>query len=249
MCDAGQEIYYTTHEFFLSERSLYLVIFNLSKGLNAAYMEHWLQSIVATHLDQCAEEQVEAIALELTEKYSARFPNIKTVKFVSCSLGKGLGAVQEAIEEVVGSQEHMGERMPKSYMALERALIAERAKRVPPVLSWEEFRELAKRCGVDDDLGTLHHHLIIFTIFTINTTIFLSSTGASRGFGAAAAAGLRHEEETEGAPAKRGRQARQEQRSLRCHSAPAQPGLPRTIYYSFIIQLISQFICFVLTFL
>lgn len=182
LCCAGQEIYYTTHEFFLSERSLYLVIFNLSKGLNAAYMEHWLQSIVArapdapvmivgTHLDQCAEEQVEAIALELTEKYSARFPNIKTVKFVSCSLGKGLGAVQEAIEEVVGSQEHMGERMPKSYMALERALIAERAKRVPPVLSWEEFRELAKRCGVDDDLGTHHHHhLITFIIITTSVT-------------------------------------------------------------------------------
>jgi hypothetical protein len=62
----------------------------------------------------------------------------------------------------------MGERMPKSYMALERALIAERAKRVPPVLSWEEFRELAKRCGVDDDLGTLHHHHLIFMIITIS---------------------------------------------------------------------------------
>lgn len=37
----GQEIYYTTHEFFLSERSLYLVIFDLSKGLNASYLEHW----------------------------------------------------------------------------------------------------------------------------------------------------------------------------------------------------------------
>jgi hypothetical protein len=57
--------------------------------------------------------------------------------------------------------------------------------------------------------------------------VILSSTGASRGFGAAAA-GLRHEEETEGAPAKRGIQARQEQRPLRCHSAPAQLGLPRT---------------------
>jgi hypothetical protein len=68
-CVVGQEIYYTTHEFFLSERSLYLVIFDLSKGLNAAYMEHWLQSIVSrapdapvmvvgTHLDQCADDQV-----------------------------------------------------------------------------------------------------------------------------------------------------------------------------------------------
>jgi len=38
---AGQEVYYITHEFFLSERSLYLIIFNLSNGLNASYIEYW----------------------------------------------------------------------------------------------------------------------------------------------------------------------------------------------------------------
>ncbi len=37
----GQEIYYTTHEFFLSERSLYLVTFNTAKGPEESYMEHW----------------------------------------------------------------------------------------------------------------------------------------------------------------------------------------------------------------
>lgn len=48
----------------------------------------------------------------------------------------------------------MGERMPKSYMALERAVISERLKRTPPVLSWAEFREVAHLCGIEDDVGT-----------------------------------------------------------------------------------------------
>lgn len=66
---AGQEIYYTTHQFFLSERSIYLVVWNLLEGTvfstciilllfimctysmdteeTASRIEFWLQSINA----------------------------------------------------------------------------------------------------------------------------------------------------------------------------------------------------------
>jgi hypothetical protein len=37
---AGQEIYYSTHKFFLSERSLFLVVFNLLAP-EQAFVEYW----------------------------------------------------------------------------------------------------------------------------------------------------------------------------------------------------------------
>ncbi len=39
-----------------------------------------------------------------------------------------MSGLQSAVESVVSEQEHIGERMPKLYMALERAIIAERYK-------------------------------------------------------------------------------------------------------------------------
>jgi hypothetical protein len=38
--DAGQEIYYSTHQFFLSERSLYVVVFNLLAP-EQSHVEYW----------------------------------------------------------------------------------------------------------------------------------------------------------------------------------------------------------------
>jgi GTPase SAR1 family protein len=37
---AGQEIYYATHQFFLSERSLFLVVFNLVSPVESR-IEYW----------------------------------------------------------------------------------------------------------------------------------------------------------------------------------------------------------------
>lgn len=42
--NAGQEIYYSTHQFFLSERSLFLVIFNLV-NLVESRVEYWCGSL------------------------------------------------------------------------------------------------------------------------------------------------------------------------------------------------------------
>ena len=40
MREIGQEIYYATHQFFLSERSLFLVVFNLL-SLVQSRVEYW----------------------------------------------------------------------------------------------------------------------------------------------------------------------------------------------------------------
>jgi len=59
---AGQELYYTTHQFFLSGRSIFVVVWNLEKPIEDSRVDFWLNSIqskianatvvlVGTHLD------------------------------------------------------------------------------------------------------------------------------------------------------------------------------------------------------
>ena len=60
---AGQEVYYTTHQFFISPGSLFIIVFNCCKPLRDAKILYWLNSIqsrvknqkvliIATHVDQ-----------------------------------------------------------------------------------------------------------------------------------------------------------------------------------------------------
>lgn len=65
---AGQELYYSTHQFFLSDRSIYLLVCNIMKPIEDSRVEFWVHSIaskvrrpqiilVGTHLDLVPEPE------------------------------------------------------------------------------------------------------------------------------------------------------------------------------------------------
>jgi hypothetical protein len=83
-------VYYTTHQFFINPRSIFLVVFNLKeKGEETARVDYWLQSIrarsdsspvilIGTHADEVDNKYIEEIHEYMTKKYLATFPNIKS---------------------------------------------------------------------------------------------------------------------------------------------------------------------------
>ncbi|GAM18438.1 hypothetical protein SAMD00019534_016130 [Acytostelium subglobosum LB1] len=163
---AGQEIYYTTHQFFLSERSVYLVAWNVILQEEDSRVEFWLQSIttrtkdapiiiVGTHLDESNKGSTKSIKKRIREKYCARFPSIVDVKLVSCTSGKGINTLRERIEEIIASQPTMGESLPCSYMLLENLVKEETKKRVIPTIPWPEFMQLGTICTIRDEAELL----------------------------------------------------------------------------------------------
>src|SRR5205814_9165200 len=63
----GQQIYHATHQFFLTERSLYVVAWNARLGAEQGKLHYWLDTIkalapkapvllVATHIDERAPD-------------------------------------------------------------------------------------------------------------------------------------------------------------------------------------------------
>ncbi|KAF2071594.1 hypothetical protein CYY_007084 [Polysphondylium violaceum] len=163
---AGQEIYYTTHQFFLSERSVYIVAWNLCLAEEESRVEFWLQSIstrakdapiiiVGTHLDDVNRNNAKPLKKKMKEKYCTRFPNIKAIKLVSCTSGKGIPSLRETLESVVTSQPTMGESLPRSYMLLENLVKEETKKRVIPTIPWSEFIQLGSICTITDEAELL----------------------------------------------------------------------------------------------
>ncbi|KAL6057002.1 Myotubularin-like phosphatase domain [Balamuthia mandrillaris] len=155
---AGQEVYYSTHQFYLSRRSIYIVVFNLmDKNImagNFRRVEYWLQSVnakakgapivvVGTRQDLASQSQVNELFLKMQSQF-ADF-GVKKYIAVSCLTGKGLKALKDGIVELALSQRNMGEQIPVSYLELEKVAFrmkVERQKnRQPPTISWPDFRE------------------------------------------------------------------------------------------------------------
>jgi len=194
----GQELYYTTHQFFLSERSLYLVIFKatIPKEQNLSIIKHWLFSIAAkignktpiilvgTHIDfeVCTSEYIQSYGIflqtELTQ-YTSHFA-VKQIHFVSCEQESGLEYLKRGISDILLEEEHVGADIPKSYLLLEEILERrgenEKALGNPPILDFEGYRNLAATCGIThkEELAAVTetlHNLGVLMHFTMTTTI------------------------------------------------------------------------------
>lgn len=162
---AGQEIYYPTHQFFLSPKAIYIVVFDPRKDISETRLEYWLQSIngragsesivylVATHADDPKfndKKDVQKTKLyeylgEVEQKFYVRFPFIRKIVPVSNKTGYEIDNLRKLL--VTGAQSLLSNipPIPVKYRHLENMLLQEKEKRKNlPLLEWSEVTELAK---------------------------------------------------------------------------------------------------------
>lgn len=166
---AGQEIYYTTHQFFLSQRSIYLLVWDLRYEDEECKVSYWLQSIrsrtnnspviiIGTHADEFGtHEEATAKADRVRKKYQKRFPFIKYSVAVSAKTGSDIDLLVQKIREVIRVQDHMGELIPKTYMEMERLVrteciaVKEGRAPYPPLRNWADIQKLGSYCYISDE--------------------------------------------------------------------------------------------------
>ncbi|XP_022652148.1 leucine-rich repeat serine/threonine-protein kinase 1-like isoform X3 [Varroa destructor] len=145
----GQREYYSTHQYFLSKRSLYLVVWSMLEGERGVRSLHqWLVNIqarapnspviiVATHHDLVQEKYPSTYSEDLQQMVRDRFlqtvdadkrglPRILDSIEVSCKTKHNIRRLAELIYDTAydlrctGSKERLLEqRIPASYLALE----------------------------------------------------------------------------------------------------------------------------------
>lgn len=141
----GQEIYYATHQFFLSDQSVFLVVWDLRYEEEDSRVGFWLQSIrararspyviiVGTHADEAsgdpswtrptsANASSDPIMQRLhavRQKYRS-YPMVRGVVAVNCVVGdisELISQITSALQELPG----MGVPIPSSHLALSRFL-------------------------------------------------------------------------------------------------------------------------------
>jgi Leucine-rich repeat (LRR) protein len=185
---AGQEVYYPTHQFFLTQRSIYLVVFNLM-DVRASRVDYWLKVVkarangapcvvVGTHRDdkRCDKKYWTSVLQRLRAKYQARFPFIKDYVAVSCKTEKGIKELKNLLITLALSSPIMNQSVPLSYVLLEEHI--RRLRQTQYTVTVREFEALAATAGIErsDDVRTA---LTFFNDVGVVTTYFTTAPRSS----------------------------------------------------------------------
>ncbi|VTR93317.1 small gtp-binding protein : Leucine-rich-repeat protein OS=Acaryochloris marina (strain MBIC 11017) GN=AM1_1973 PE=4 SV=1: LRR_4: LRR_6: LRR_6: LRR_6: LRR_6: LRR_8: Miro [Gemmata massiliana] len=159
----GQQVLYETHRFFLTARSLYLVVLSARKENETEQEAHliaWLRSIRTRTL-----EDVPVIVvinkyegnqnLQTDEKRLRReFPVIKRFVRTSCRAefkGQGIDELRRAVVEVIQAElPHVRDPFPRSYFNVKEEL-AKTARRAS-ILNTNKYRDKCRAQGITDRL-------------------------------------------------------------------------------------------------
>lgn len=146
----GQEIMRATHQLFLSERSIYVIVLDGRKDENP---EHWLKQVLAVSknspilivLNKIDDHYDDNIRRQhLKEKY----PNILDFFKASCKSGTGIAKLKNTIKEEVAKLEMRNFVLAKNWLAIKDDL--GELKKESDHISHQDFTEICAKHSIED---------------------------------------------------------------------------------------------------
>ncbi len=123
----GQEIMHATHQFFLTERSLYLLVINTREDELANRIEYWLKLIESLGNQApviIVGNKIDDHPLDLDRHgLQTKYPNIKGFIGTSCATGLGIGELKQKITEIIANEmPHVFDPIPVKWLNLKDKL-------------------------------------------------------------------------------------------------------------------------------
>jgi internalin A len=146
----GQEIMHATHQFFLTERSLYLLVLSGREGVEDADAEYWLKLIqsfggnspVVIVLNKIKEHPFDVNRNALLRKY----PFIREFVKTDCEDATGIEELRGVVERETDRLEHLRDAFPGSWFSIKDKLAGMKRN----YLSFEEYRKECAELGEED---------------------------------------------------------------------------------------------------
>lgn len=146
----GQEIMHATHQFFLTERSLYLLVLSGRDGGEDADAEYWLKLIesfggdspVIVVLNKIKEHPFDVNRNALKQKY----PFIRDFIRTDCKDDEGIADLRHVVERETDKLEHLRDAFPAAWFSIKDKLAGMKKN----YLSFDEYRRECARLGEED---------------------------------------------------------------------------------------------------
>jgi len=147
----GQEIMHATHQFFLTRRSLYLLVMDARAGEKESNIHYWLKIIssfggespVLVVINKCDQHPHELNETALLRNY----PNIRGFVQTSCETGEGVAELRREIGKQIRRLPHVFDELPLSYFQVKETLEQEAKKQ--NYLPIKEYHSICKQRKVN----------------------------------------------------------------------------------------------------
>ncbi|QTA85597.1 COR domain-containing protein [Desulfonema magnum] len=156
----GQEIYHATHQFFLTRRSLYLLVWDACQEEENSRIDYWLNAI-----ETFAEDSPILIVMNKADERSndlnfhelkQRYPQIAASVKVSAKNGTGIKALRTLICKQAWKLPLMGTFWPSFWLTVRKALKATSRY----YISHKKYLEVCEKAGIEDsEARTLSRYL------------------------------------------------------------------------------------------
>ena len=158
----GQEIMHATHQFFLTKRTLYVLVLDsrLSEAENR--LDYWLTLIHSFGGDSpilVVGNKTDLHPLDLDRRgLLAKHPTVQAILDTSCATGDGIGELRDAIAQHIGLLPHVTDPLATTWFDVKAALEALDEEYIP----YGRYVELCREKNLDHPdsqrvlLGFLH---------------------------------------------------------------------------------------------
>ena len=160
---AGQEITHGTHQFFFSQRSVYLLLLTGREGNAERDADYWLRLIRAFGSESpvlVVLNKIEQSRFELDEPAIQRdHPSVRSFHPVDCKSGTGRDGLLKALKKTIQGMDSVHKTFPSEWMKVKNRLSGMKEN----YLDQKQYRVICAENGEDDavaqDLlaGHLHH--------------------------------------------------------------------------------------------
>ena len=164
----GQEIMHSTHQFFLTERSLYLLVLNGRQGHEDEDAEYWLNLIQSFGCTDTSQSPVIIVlnkisdhAFDLNRGYlQQKFPNIKHILTTDCQDNLNIDRLKALILQETDRLENLRIRFPSEWFHIKQHL----ADTDQSYITYSQFQSICEDKGETklksiDSLAHILHQL------------------------------------------------------------------------------------------
>ncbi len=157
----GQEIYHATHQFFLTKKSLYILLDDTrvdDKTLNDGTFRYWLETVglfgggspllIVQNEKGDRSKDIDFGGMQ------AQFPFLKEKFTANLATNRGLEAIHQAIQYYSQQLPHIGDALPQNWSTIRTELLELQANKAHITL--QEYYAICAKHGMTDKKRALH---------------------------------------------------------------------------------------------
>ncbi len=148
----GQEILHATHKFFMTGRTVYVLVINprTEDRYGDSELEYWLKLIrsfagvsvpIVVVINKCETHKIDLAKGTMQDKYA----NIVAFVETSCKDNKNIDQLEAAITNAVSKLKHIDDLLPKSYFEIKQQLEQSNDN----YITYEGYRQICNRVNPD----------------------------------------------------------------------------------------------------